>query len=44
MVVLVQKYLYSVKVVVFRQKWLSSGKSGYIAAEVVLFGQIVVFR
>ena len=39
MVVLGQIMFYSCKVVVFKQKWLYSTKSGYIRAKFVLFGQ-----
>ena len=39
MVVFVQKFLYSVKVVLLRQEWLSFGKSGCIWAKDIVFGQ-----
>ena len=34
-----EKWLYSLKVLVFAQKWLYSGKSGCIQERVVVFGQ-----
>ena len=36
---IVEKLVYSGKVVVFGQKWFKSGKSDCIRAKVVLFGQ-----
>ena len=41
--VLAQNGCIQAKAVVFGQKWLNSGKRGYIRAKVVFLGKVVVF-